>query len=219
MQDLQTSHPDGSSVLPKGAFMKIEGEIALTRSISHSYHINWLPKPPFLVPAVIEILKSCRTWGPLVEVVPGEADMFCAEDIRRYGGLLITGDSDLLITDLGPHGNVSFLADIVAANPSDKSQGLVASKFSLNTINATLGLNNVGGLSRVAFEKVRCRVSFEVALQRVRNSMDGALELSEFKTFMEEYSMKEYLPKDHPVKRILSTLDPRIAEIAIQTCK
>ncbi|KAI1426621.1 hypothetical protein F5Y12DRAFT_741743 [Xylaria sp. FL1777] len=217
MKNLLTSHPYGSHVLPEDAFEAMQGEIALTQNISHSSDFSWLPKPPFLVPAVIEILKSCPTWGPLVEVVSGEADMFCAEDIRRFGGVLLTGDSDLLITDLGPDGNVSFFVDIVAVDPTDKSQGLVACKFSLNTINDALGLNNVGGLPRVAFEKVTYRTSFDEAVERARNNRGNALESSEFQTFMEEYSMKEYLPKDHPVQRMLPTLDPRISEIIIQS--
>ncbi|KAI0456452.1 XPG domain containing-domain-containing protein [Xylaria acuta] len=217
MKDLLASHPHGSSRIPEDAFETIKPEISLTQNIGHSSHSSWLPKPPFLVPAVIEILKSCRTWGPLVKVVSGEADMFCAEDVRRHGGVVLTSDSDLLITELGPDGTVSFFADVVAADRSDKSQGLVACKFSLHTINNTLGLNNVGGLPRVAFEKVSCRTSFNEALKRAKNNSDNSLESSEFRTFMEEYSMKEHLPKGHPVQGILSSLDPRISEVIIQT--
>ncbi|KAI8945094.1 hypothetical protein F4801DRAFT_594409 [Xylaria longipes] len=214
MKDLLASHPHGSSRIPDDAFETIKPEISLTQYTGHS---SWLPKPPFLVPAVIEILRSCRTWGPLVEVVSGEADMFCAEDTRRRGGVLLTGDSDLLITELGADGTVSFFTDVVAADRSDKSQGLMACKFSLHAINDILGLNNVGGLPRVAFEKVSCRTSFEEALKRVKNNNDNSLESPEFRTFMEEYSMKEYLPKDHPVQGMLSSLDPRVSEIVIQT--
>ncbi|KAJ8129262.1 hypothetical protein O1611_g4369 [Lasiodiplodia mahajangana] len=217
MKRLLASHPLGSSRLPEGAFEAIKAEIALTRSVGHSSHSNWIPKPPFLVPAVIEILKNCRTWGPLVEVVSGEADVFCAEDIRRHGGVLLTSDSDLLITELGLNGRVSFFTDVVVANQSDESQGLMACKFSLHAINDTLGISNVGGLGRVAFEKVKCRTSFNDAVKRAKDSNDTSLKSSEFQTFMEEYSMKEYLPRDHPVQRILSGLDPRISEIVIQT--
>ncbi|KAI0875965.1 hypothetical protein GGS24DRAFT_260906 [Hypoxylon argillaceum] len=216
MRDLLVSHPYGSSKLPDGAFETIKPEIALTQNISQS-HSSWVPKPPFLIPAVIDILKSCHTWGPLVEVVSGEADMFCAEDIRRYGGVLLTTDSDLLITELGANGSVSFLADVGPADRSDKYQGLVACKFSLHAVNNTLGLNNVGGLPRVAFEKAKHRTSFYEALSRAKYGIDKTLESPEFRTFMEEYSMKEYLPKDHPAQRILSNLDPRISEIVVQT--
>ncbi|KAI1352414.1 hypothetical protein F5Y01DRAFT_280032 [Xylaria sp. FL0043] len=216
MKALLNSHPHGSTKMPEDAYEAIKGGIVLAQAPDSSSHSRWLPRSPFLIPAVVEILKSCHTWGPLVEVVSGEADMFCAEDVRRYGGVLLTNDSDLLITDVGPDGNVSFFSDIVRADPSDKSQKLVACKFSLNTINNTLGLSNVGGLARVAFEKVKFRSSFEEALERARNNRDNALERPEFKTFMEEYYMKEYLPKDHPLQKMLSGLDPRISEIIIQ---
>ncbi|KAI3316797.1 hypothetical protein HD806DRAFT_419921 [Xylariaceae sp. AK1471] len=217
MKDLVTSHPAGSSKLPENAFEALRAAISLTQTIGNSSHSRWLPKPPFLVPAVIEILKSCQTWGPLIEVVSGEADMFCAEDVRQHGGIILTGDSDLLITDLGPDGKVSFFTDVVAADRSAKSQGLVACKFSLHAINDLLGLNSVGGLPRVAFEKAKWRVSFAEALERARNSNGNDLESPEFQDFLQEYSIKEYLPKDHPVQSILTSLDPRISEIIIQT--
>ncbi|KAF2968848.1 hypothetical protein GQX73_g4763 [Xylaria multiplex] len=216
MKDLLVSHPDGSSQLPEDAFATVKPEIALTRSFGHSSRFNWLPMPPFLIPAVIEILKSCHTWSPLVEVVCGEADMFSAEDVRRRGGVLLTSDSDLLITDLGPNGSVSFFTDVVMATRSDKEEGLVACKLSLNTINDALGLNNVGGLPRVAFEMVRSRIKFDEALKRARGNNHDVLESFELQGFMEEYFMKEYLPRDHPVQGVLSSLDPRISEIVIQ---
>jgi hypothetical protein len=216
MKELVMSHPHGSSRLPENAFEAMKAAISLTQIIDNSSYSRWLPKPPFLIPAVIEILKSCQTWGSLVEVVSGEADMFCAEDVRKHGGIILTGDSDLLITDLGPDGKVSFFTDVVEVDRPAKSEGLVACKFSLHAINDLLGLNNVGGLPRVAFEKVKSRGSFAQALERAKNSNANGLESPEFQEFMQEYSMKEYLPKIHPVQSILNSLDPRISEIVIQ---
>ncbi|RWA04830.1 hypothetical protein EKO27_g10276 [Xylaria grammica] len=221
MKALLNSHPNGSSRLPEDAFDTVKAKIALTQSLAPSSDPRWSPMPPpmppFLVPAVVEIMRSCRTWGPLVEVVSGEADMFCAEDVRRHGGLLLTSDSDLLITDLGPHGKVSFFTEIVEADGRLVSEGLVACKFSLNIINDTLGLNHVGGLARVAFEKNKYRSSFNEALKRAKSNGNYAIGPDEFQNFMEDYLMKEYLPMDHPVQKKLSSLDPRISEIVIQT--
>ncbi|KAI0508664.1 hypothetical protein F5B22DRAFT_658973 [Xylaria bambusicola] len=218
MKGLLASHPDGSCVLPEDAFETIKSGIILTQTVGASSNLRWLPRPPFLVPAVVEILKGCRTWGPLVEVVSGEADMFCAEDIRRHGGVLLTSDSDLLITDLGHDGSVSFFADIAVTDRSAEPQGLLASKFSLESINDALALNNLGGLPRVAYEIARSRSSFNEALERIRNrNYEDILHTSEYQTFLEEYSMKEYLPMDHRMQSMISTLDPRISEIVIQT--
>ncbi|KAI1358378.1 hypothetical protein F5Y08DRAFT_321926 [Xylaria arbuscula] len=218
MNDLLTSHPDGSSLLPGDAFEAIKGGISLTRTSSPSSNLRRTPRPPFLVPAVVEILKSSHSWGPLVEVVSGEADMFCAEDIRRHGGVLLTSDSDLLITDLGHHGSVSFFEDIASSDPSAESSTLLASKFSLDAINDALALNGLGGLPRVAFEIVKSRKGFNEALERIRNRKEeDDSHTPELQAFLDELSMKEYLSKDHPVQSIISSLDPRISEIVIQT--
>ena len=220
MKDLLTSHPEGSPVLPGDAFEALEGGISLTQTTGPSSYLRWIPKPPFLVPAVVEILKSSHTWGPLVEVVSGEADMFCAEDIRQHGGVLLTSDSDLLITDLGHHGSVVFFEDIAVSDPSHEPQRLLASKFSLDSINDALALNGLGGLPRVAFEIAKSRSNFNKALERVRDMKgEDITDISKLQTFLEEFSIKEYLPKDHPLQEMISTLDPRISEIVIQTRK
>ncbi|KAI1822249.1 hypothetical protein F4861DRAFT_515316 [Xylaria intraflava] len=217
MTDLLTSHPHGSSRLPVDTFETLKPTISLIQTHGQ-YPSRWLPKPPFLVPAVLEILRSCRTWGPLVEVVAGEADMFCAENVRQHGGTVLTADSDLFITDLGSDGNVSFFTDVIAADLSDESQGLVARKFSLHATNDRLGLNEVGGLARVAFDMSISGQKWQHALERTkRNQLDHTPDSSEFIAFMEELSMKKYLPADHPIQNILSSLDPRISEIIIQT--
>lgn len=215
---LLTSYPLGSPRIPEDAFEAIGPDIALSQHAGDamSRKLRWLPKPSFLVPAVTEILKSSPTWGPLVEVVSGEADMFCADDVRRYGGVLLTGDSDLLISQLGPHGSVSFFSDVVTADKSGDSLELLACKYSLHAINDELGLNNVGGLLRVAYEKMKGKTSFEEALSRAKDNAGDTLESFRYRAFVQEYSMKEYLRKDHPVQKLLSSLDPRISEIIIQ---
>ncbi|KAI1113390.1 hypothetical protein F5Y14DRAFT_418133 [Nemania sp. NC0429] len=215
---LLIAYPHGCPGIPEDAFEAIESNILLTHhgGDAQAHHVRWLPKPSFLVPAVTEILKSCPTWGPLVEVVSGEADMFCADDVRRHGGVLLTGDSDLLVSELGPNGSMSFFGDVVRADKSGDSQELLACKYSLHAVNDQLGLSNVGGWLRVAFEKMKREISFDEAISRAKRDVGGTLKSSAYRDFAEEYSMKEYLPKDHPVQKVLSILDPRISEIIIQ---
>lgn len=74
--------------------------------------LHALPVPSFLVPAVLDALRSSNRYGPRTRLVPGEADPFCAQDVRREGGSVLTSDSDLLVYDLGPNGSVAFLSDI-----------------------------------------------------------------------------------------------------------
>ncbi|KAG9899600.1 hypothetical protein KCV05_g16514, partial [Aureobasidium melanogenum] len=74
----------------------------LTAVVS-SNRLKALPAPPFLVPAVIEMLLESR-FSALVSVIPGEADAYCADAARKHGGVIFTSDSDLLVHDLGETG-------------------------------------------------------------------------------------------------------------------
>ncbi|KAI1143356.1 XPG domain containing-domain-containing protein [Hypoxylon sp. FL0543] len=216
MKALVCSEPFGSCRTPENAFGNLITDMTFTRLIGQSPS-NTLPKPPFMVPAVLEALKNSEDWGPLVLVVPGEADMFCAQDVRENGGTLLTSDSDLLIQDLGLRGNVSFFWDVVPADPMVRQLGMMACKMSFHDINDRLGLTNIGGLPRVAFEKLKGRMGFDMALQKARDSREDTLNSLEYRTFIEELELKEYIPSYHPVLGILSGLDPRISEVVVQT--
>lgn len=216
MKALLSTELAGSPRTPENAFSDlIRADMRLTRQAGRS-STDKLPKPPFMVPAVLEALRNSEDWRELVLVVPGEADTFCARDVRENGGTLLTSDSDLLIQDLGPKGNVSFLWDIVPADPTSKELGMMACKISLNDVNSQLGLTNIGGLPRVAFEKQRGNMGFNTALQKARDSREDTLNSSEYQDFIRELELKEYIPSDHPVLGILSGLDPRISEVVIQ---
>ncbi|KAI1659851.1 XPG domain containing-domain-containing protein [Daldinia decipiens] len=215
MKALASSRPFGSPTTPEGAFRDVRANTTLTRISSRSL-LDALPKPAFMIPAVLEALKASEDWGPLVVVVPGEADIFCAQDIRENGGTLLTNDSDLLIQDLGVKGCMSFLWDVIPVDPDSKESGMVAMKISLHDINDRLGLTNLGGLPRVAFEKQKGWMSFDAAVQKVRNSHEDTLHSPEYQAFVDELQGKEYMPSHHPVFTMLSSLDPRISEVVVQ---
>ncbi|RYP04509.1 hypothetical protein DL764_004410 [Monosporascus ibericus] len=167
-------------------------------------------------PAVIEALTACEDWGPLIQVVPGEADTFCARDVRQNGGIVLTSDSDLLIQDLGPDGRVSFFWNIVY----DRSSGipaLSASTFSFHGINDQLGIKEVGGLPRVVFEQIKGRLGFEEAVEKAKNDTQEVVTSLDYLNFMKEYQVDECIPADRSVLNAIVTLDPRISEIVIQT--
>ncbi|RYP80149.1 hypothetical protein DL770_006344 [Monosporascus sp. CRB-9-2] len=167
-------------------------------------------------PAVIEALTACQDWGPLIQVVPGEADTFCARDVRQNGGIVLTSDSDLLIQDLGSNGRVSFFWNIVY----DRSSGIPAlstSTFSFHGINDQLGIKEVGGLPRVVFEQINGRLGFEEAVEKAKNDTQEILTSLDYLNFMKEYEVDECIPADRRVLNAIVTLDPRISEIVIQT--
>ncbi|PQE29346.1 hypothetical protein CJF32_00010919 [Rutstroemia sp. NJR-2017a WRK4] len=74
-----------------------------------------LPALPFLVAACIEALQGSNSYRDIVEMVPGEADAFCASYLSKHGGIVLTGDSDLLVHDLGANGSVTFFKDVEVA--------------------------------------------------------------------------------------------------------
>lgn len=215
MKTLKSSQPSGSPRTPESAFSTLEDGLTFTKLNGH-FHSNILPKPPFIIPAVLEALKHNQVWGPLVSVVPGEADVFCAQDIRENGGTLLTNDSDLLIQDLGATGCVSFFWDIVPVSPSSKGLGMTSCKLSLREINDRLGLTNIGGLRRVVFEKEKGRMRFSKAFQYARDSHEDTLNSLEYQSFIKELELKVYIPNEHPVLGVLSSLDPRISEVVVQ---
>ncbi|KIH93949.1 hypothetical protein SPBR_05732 [Sporothrix brasiliensis 5110] len=73
-----------------------------------------LPAPAFAVPAVLDALRASAThYKTVTHVVPGEADAFCAWHARNIEvGTVLTSDSDLLVQDLGPDGEVVLMRDI-----------------------------------------------------------------------------------------------------------
>ncbi|KAI1441084.1 XPG domain containing-domain-containing protein [Annulohypoxylon stygium] len=217
LNELRSSNPLGSATTPTDAFSHIQLHVHNFDDAFNAH--NKTPSPPFLIPAVLEALKSDKNWGPLVSVVPGEADVFCAEDVRQNGGTLLTTDSDLLIQDLGLKGNVAFLWGLTLDPPP--ANEIKALKMSFHDANQRLGLTNLGGLPRVAFESRKGNKhgfprAFDAALRNAKENRGDVLHSPEYKDFMKEFELKEYLPSHHPVLGLLSNLDPRISEFVIQ---
>ena len=108
-------------------------------------HLSSLPAPPFLVPALIEALKHSQ-YRSITEVVPGEADGFCAARAQAHGGVVISSDSDLLVTDLGSHGSVSLFKDLSLYAEHGRLI-IKTSIFKPKDIAAHLGLPDLLGLA------------------------------------------------------------------------
>ncbi|KAL8688914.1 MAG: hypothetical protein Q9218_005290 [Villophora microphyllina] len=197
-----------------------------------------LPVPSFLVPAVLDTLGQSR-YAPVTKVVPGEADPFCARATKDLGGIVLTGDSDMLVHDLGKSGAVVFFnhLEISHRDETRKRKSLltgivhrsaeIAQRFDLPD------------LHRLAYEiKVDPTIGFSEALRRARFPVKDP---ATFHEFFEEYAsiapspgMLEYgapglggsLPDStcHPVPsdivgqrpRGTAFLDPRLSEMVLQ---
>ncbi len=200
---------------PDGAFGSVKPTVVMTRLTNRSI-LDRIPKPSFLVPAVIETLANCQVWGPLIQVVPGEADVFCAQDVRQNGGIVFTSDSDLLLHDLGINGKVSFFGDVLYDHSSG-TPTLSTSTFSFYMINNQLGVQQVGGLLRVVYEEISGKLRFVEAVEKAKRGSEDTLTSPDYLNFIREYQIDDCVLDNQLILNTISTLDPRISEIVVQT--
>jgi hypothetical protein len=150
----------------------------------------------------------------MTTVVPGEADMFCAVYLKRYGGIVFTGDSDLLVHDLGSEGAVVFFDDIGINTRS-------APIFKASAIAVRLALPKPEGLQALAFEMIMTPYgTFKKLLsQAILKSAINLFE-KEYNDFSKEYALPEDLEfyekmgdlAKVKLQKSLQNLDPRISE-------
>ncbi|KZF21174.1 hypothetical protein L228DRAFT_248947 [Xylona heveae TC161] len=183
-----------------------------------------LPASTFLVPGIIEALSN-SSYAPITEVVPGEADIFCAQYAKDHGGVILTGDSDLLVHDLGPNGSVVLFRDIGFSDLDGSSLGedehaLVGFEYKPMEIATGLGLESLLGLAYCMTQDGS--EGFTRCLQKVRSGSVGTDADPAYREFCQQYlfsprslallrSEKEMLSRE-ALETILRRSDPRISE-------
>lgn len=171
------------------------------------------PTPPFLVPAVIDALRDSPEFGALVKLVPGEADGFCAQHIRRHGGITVTSDSDLLVYDLGKTGAVVFFADI---DIDMETQRLIAPQYRPADLCKRLSLKPDTGLQYLAFEVSRDNhLTLEQAVERSKRGEAVSASPGEYSEFIDQYLSPE-VASELGAEQVLA-LDPRVSEIILRS--
>lgn len=145
--------------------------------------------------------------------------MFCAQYVLAQGrGTVITSDSDLLVHDLGPAGNVVFFRDIDLRQPGadGDAQALVVPVFSQTTIRAKLALPADDGMQAFAFElSMDPHLSMNGLLERAKQKVAVSAYPQDYARFVEQYALPESLsvsagPYD------INGLDPRVSEFVLQ---
>ncbi|KAL9010128.1 MAG: hypothetical protein Q9173_004906, partial [Seirophora scorigena] len=135
-------------------------------SLPSSHH--HLPAPAFLVPAVLDGLAESH-YASIVDVVPAEADVYCALAALKMGGTILTSDSDLLVFDIGPEASVVLLNSLsINAFDGDPEAGslLKANVFKTAEIARKFQLPN---LHRLGYEiKTDPTTSFSETLRRTK---------------------------------------------------
>ena len=177
-----------------------------------------VPAAPFLVPAALERLASSE-YADVIEVVPGEADSFCAAAAHKSEGLVVTGDSDLLVYDLGLDGGVLFLdqLELRACDGSPGRYGLVANVAMPDRIGRRLGVESV---QRLAFEiKEDPSITLQEAVQRSKKDIGLTGKRSYYQMFCEEYAREISSSAETTNDSQTASspiLDPRLSELVLQ---
>ncbi|KAI1618824.1 XPG domain containing-domain-containing protein [Exophiala viscosa] len=169
-----------------------------------------LPAPPFMVASAIESLRSGK-FAAQVRVVPGEADMYCADASNRTGAAILTNDSDLVVHDLGIKGRVILLHSL-EKKQAPRTTHEPISALTLHPITIARSLQ-ASSLLRVGFERY-LDPSLSILLVKERARDDSRLEKmrAEFDRFAEQYVT--ILPAQPPQPQI-DGLDPRTAELVV----
>lgn len=218
------SSEDAKPSLGEGSENRSLSTVATKRKLQN------LPIPCFLVPAILESLRSSARYGRLTRLVAGEADPFCAQAVEIHGGTLITSDSDLLLYDLGPDGNVVFLNDISISDPpsqaltTQESAGSAAQTRAISALvyNQHAILKNMGpksgrqDLLAFAYElsmgSYSSLAQWTVEAARTQQSNSDA-EDHDYQRFVARY--QEPPVSWTPGIECLSFLDPRISEFVL----
>jgi hypothetical protein len=227
-KQLNEYHQAWPQIIPS-MYANDEGPQPVTKLFSFAAvpsNFTKLPAASFLVPAVIESLSRCDRFKDLLEVVPGEADAYCACYVKSHGGAVLTGDSDLLVHDLGT-GSVIFFRDIELVDVGNATF-LRSIRYDLEAISRRLGLPKSHGLQALAFEMIMDpHGSFRELKQRaVKLQAISSHEkmYEEFNTEYNELIFNFNVQPDHTVDNKLAVslrshlmmLDPRISEFVLQ---
>ena len=170
-----------------------------------------LPAVPFLVPAVLDSLADSN-YAAITQVVPGEADSYCAAAARALGGIVLTSDSDLLVHDLGPAGAVVFFDHLELVQYGEEHYQISARIAQSSQIAQGLDLKDC---CRFAFELKEDSSAGIQELQRRSKSNLQTDRARDFEYFREEHgevSVDDATRLSSPVE----LLDPRISEMILQ---
>lgn len=188
---------------------------------------------PFLVPALMDSVSQSK-FRVVGSIVPGEADVYCAQLAREHGGIILTNDSDLLVYDLGPNGSVAFLNDLTF--PSDvngQQAGQLSpcdvfglSIFQPKSIAQRLGLMRIQSLAYAYKENGKRKHTFTLpeAIARAKEIDHAPSGFTKgFPAFLNEYRFdifdlrgQRVLPIAVDHYRSKTNLDPRVSEYVLQ---
>ncbi|KAL9635801.1 MAG: hypothetical protein Q9204_002487 [Flavoplaca sp. TL-2023a] len=215
---IQTKHPKGLALSNSHYVSSSPLTSSQLFDSSHSLHssLHGLPAPPFLVPAVLDELSQTK-YASITEVVPGEADTFCAKATKDEGGMILTSDSDMLVYDIGDKNAVVFFTGLEIRedpNTTRVSSVLKANVYPTAQIAKRL---EVPSLLLLAYH---CKSDPTLSLSQARRRMlQPVQDASLWQRFKEAYAIKD-LDGISSAQSLgieqRSFLDPRLSELILQ---
>lgn len=164
-----------------------------------------------MVAAIIEGIAGSK-YASITDVVPGEADGYCASASRALGRdgetYIFTNDSDMLVYDSGSRTKICMLSSFEASGMQSTAMVHDASKIA-----ESVRLSDMIQVAYIMSCDQYC--SFETAAKIVRDGMNEPQ--SDYQAFASQYDMPALTvePDNHQQKQ-LRFMDPRIAEIVHQ---
>jgi hypothetical protein len=224
LSSFHSLHPAGFSNVDQAHQTQSFTISCILKSDQSQSNLRSLPAAPFFVAAVLEAIASSK-FVNIVEVVPGEADAYCAAKARLSGGTVLTNDSDLLIYDLGPDGTVGSLNGLEFITNSNISTAKVCVAAQTKVINPrdvarSLGLKDLKDLAYVLKEHPES--SFQKAAHEAQHiKLNGA----QYQQTLGEYLVEPAAFESRMFQQDILTrvrtqtpfLDPRISEFVLQS--
>lgn len=166
----------------------------------------------------------------MIHIVPGEADAYCAGYAEEHGGIILTGDSDLLAYNIGEEGSVVFLSDMEFLEIDDAGttvdhplvRNVIFPCYQSAAIQRRLNLPKPFGMAAVAFEIDKDpSCGFVGVLQRARSRLSSDYRSSGFRGFLSRYSgalleSPGTRRETASLQELLQVLDPRTSELVCQ---
>lgn len=157
-------------------------------------------------------------WSDITEIIPGEADAFCAALASHMAGTaILTGDSDLFLFDLGPESTIILFDTIQVIdyeNNGELTLTIKAMKYRPASIADRLGIPALSFLAHELNQSPRSKLAELVHRAKIASSQSQ--KTPAYLTFLEEYDLQNILEYDPSEAQTLQKLDTRISELLVQ---
>lgn len=181
--------------------------------------LEQIAAPPCFISAILNVLFS-SSYASVTTIVPGEADSYCAEAARAAThAFIFTGDSDLLVQDVGPEGRVVIFKDVEFEVTGGQSH-LKVLQHHPSGLAHILGVTDLISLAYFVKQRYHRTLLEAAALAKLQSPVGQ--DYDEFRTLYLTHgettkmmsSLKQHGRQD--VMPYLERQDPRLLELVLQ---